>query len=216
MRTPPTMLSTSCRWTRRSCGRTSTRPAPGTTRPPRRSFPSLQATQGAGSNYKNLPPEPADHALGRSRGGLSTKIHTLADQATATVQIRLTGGQAGDNPQLIPLIEDYRSAGKRPPFRLLADKAYSHPSTRTRLRAFKIAHTIPERSDQIARRKAKGSRGGRPPGFDPGAYKKRNTVERSYLRLKQWRGIATRYDKQARTFLGGVLLGASLIYFTTH
>lgn len=186
------------------------------TRSPGRSLPSLPATQGAGSNYKNLPAEPVDHALGRSRGGLSTKIHTLADQATATVQIRLTGGQAGDNPQLLPLIGDYRSAGNRSRFRLLADKAYSHPSTRDQLRERKIAHTIPQRSDQISRRKAKGSRGGRPPGFDPEVYAKRNTVERSYLRLKQWRGIATRYDKHARTFLGGVLLGASIIYLKTH
>lgn len=116
----------------------------------------------------------------------------------------------------MPLIDDYRSAGKRSAFRLLADKAYSHPSTRNELRQRRIAHTIPERSDQIARRKAKGSRGGRPPGFDPGAYKKRNAVERSYLRLKQWRGIATRYDKHARTFLGGVLLGASIIHIKTH
>lgn len=163
-----------------------------------------------------MPSEPADHALGRSRGGLSTKIHTLADQATATVQIRLTAGQAGDNPQLIGLIDDYRASGKRPQFRLLADKAYSHPSTRAQLRRRKIAHTIPQRTDQIARRKAKGSRGGRPPGFDPQAYKKRNTVERGYSRLKQWRGIATRYDKHARTFLGGVLLAASVIYVKTR
>jgi transposase len=147
---------------------------------------------------------------------LSTKIHTLADQATATVAIRLTGGQAGDNPQLMPLLDDYRQAGRSWAFRLLADKAYSHPSTRNRLRHRKIAHTIPEKSDQIARRKAKGSRGGRPPAFDAEVYKKRNTVERSYLRLKQWRGVATRYDKHARTFLGGVLLAASILYIKTH
>jgi transposase len=184
--------------------------------PTSRWFGSRRAAQGAGSSYKNPPPEPADHALGRSRGGLSTKIHTLADQATATVQVRLTAGQAGDNPQLLPLIEDYRTATKRRRFRLLADKAYSHPSTRDQLRTRKIAHTIPERSDQIARRKGKGSRGGRPPGFDPEAYKKRNTVERGYSRIKQWRGIATRYDKHARTFLGGVLLAASVIYVKTR
>lgn len=128
----------------------------------------------------------------------------------------MTGGQAGDNPQLIGLIDDYRAGGKQPRFRLLADKAYSHPSTRAQLRQRKIAHTIPQRRDQVAHRKSKGSRGGRPPGFDPEAYKKRNTVERSYLRIKQWRGIATRYDKHARTFLGGVLLAASVIYVKTR
>jgi transposase len=177
---------------------------------------SRPGAQGAGSSYKNPPPEPADHALGRSRGGLSTKIHTLADEATATVQIRLTAGQSGDNPQLVGLIDDYRAAGQRTPFRLLADKAYSHPSTRNQLRQRKIPHTIPQRSDQIAHRQAKGSRGGRPPALDAEKYKQRNTVERSYLRLKQWRGIATRYDKHARTFLGGVLLAAAVIYVKTR
>lgn len=147
---------------------------------------------------------------------MSTKIHTLADQATATVVVRLTGGQAGDNPQLLPLIDDLNASGLGGPFRLLADKGYTHPSTRDALRRRKIPHTIPERSDQIARRKAKGSRGGRPPSFDRDTYKKRNVVERSYVRLKQWRGIATRYDKHARTFLGGVLLAAAVIHTKTH
>lgn len=92
------------------------------------------------------------------------------------------------------------------------DKAYSHPSTRQHLRSLKIPHTIPERSDQIARRKSKSRNGGRPPGFDAETYKNRNTVERGFSRLKQWRGIATRYDKYAVTYLGGVTLAAAVIY----
>ncbi len=145
---------------------------------------------------------------------MSTRTHTLADQSTATVVVRLTGGQAGDNPQLLPLIVDLTDAGHGGRFRLLADKGYTYPSTRQALRQRKIPH--PERSDQIARRKAKGSRGDRPPSFDPDTYKKRNVVERSYVRLRQWRGIATRYDKHARTFLGGVLLAAAIIHTETH
>lgn len=87
------------------------------------------------------------------------------------MRIRLTAGQAGDNPQLLPLLDDYRHASTEyalgsTDFRLLADKAYSHPSTRAALRSKKIKHTIPERHDQIDRRKAKGSAGGRPPAFD--------------------------------------------------
>jgi putative transposase len=122
----------------------------------------------------------------------------------------LTAGQSGDNPQLIPLLQAHaRQRSGR--FRLLGDKAYSHPSTRQRLRERRIPCTIPERSDQIARRKAKGSAGGRPPAFDPVIYKDRNAVERGYNRLKQWRGIATRYDKYALTFGGGVLLAAIVI-----
>jgi putative transposase len=116
----------------------------------------------------------------------------------------LTAGQAGDNPQLAPWLNDYAGAcmdrgvpGRD--FRLLGDKAYSHPSTRTELRSRRIKHTIPERQDQLARRKAKGSAGGRPPAFDAAVYGLPNTVERGFNRLKQWRGIATRYDKYALT-----------------
>ncbi len=127
----------------------------------------------------------------------------------------LTPGQAGDNPQLVPLLDLHRRqrpSGPAQPFRLLADRAYSHPSTRKELRRRRIGNTIPQRSDQQAQRKAKGSRGGRPPGFDADTYKLRNTVERGYARLKQWRGIATRYDKHALTFLGGVLLATSVLH----
>jgi transposase len=173
--------------------------------------------QGALSNYKKAPDEPDDHAIGRSRGGLTTKIHALTDQREAPVAVRLTAGQAGDNPQLAPLLDDHAAAcsdrgvsGRD--FGLLADKAYSHPSTRAQLRCRRIKHTIPERTDQIARRKAKGSAGGRPPGFDPAVYGLRNTVERGFNRLKQWRGIATRYDKYALTYLGGVLLACAVIH----
>lgn len=175
----------------------------------------LAASQGAESNDKVSPVEPPDHALGRSRGGLTTKIHALSDQLCSPVIVALTPGQAGDNPMLAPLIETYRSQDSHR-FRLLADKAYSHPSTRVRLRSLRIPHTIPERSDQIAHRKAKGSRGGRPPAFDPETYAHRNTVERSFNRLKHWRGIATRYDKYAVTFLGGVTLAALITHHRVH
>ncbi len=119
----------------------------------------------------------------------------------------LTKGQAGDNPVLESLIRQHRTDDRRG-FRLLADKAYSHPSTRRLLRRLQVPHTIPERSDQIARRKAKGQRGGRPPDFNAELYKERNTTERAFGRLKQWRGVATRYDKYAVTYLGGVILAA--------
>jgi len=173
--------------------------------------------QGALSNYKKAADEPDDHAIGRSRGGLTTKIHALTDQREATVAVRLTAGQAGDNPALVPLLDDYTTGGRQRgasgrDFRLLADKAYSHPSTRTELRSRGIKHTIPQRNDQIAQRKAKGSTGGRPPAFDAAVYGLRNTVERGFSRIKQWRGIATRYDKYALTYLGGVLLACAVIH----
>ena len=175
----------------------------------------LEGQKRGGSSYKNLPAEPADHAIGRSRGGLTTKVHALTDTACSPVTVLLSAGQAGDNPMLWPLLER-RRAQDSAPVRVLADKAYSHNSTRARLRQMRIRHTIPEKSDQIAWRKAKGSAGGRPPTFDPDLYRQRNTVERGFNRLKQWRGIATRYDKYATTYLGGVLLASLIVYHHAH
>jgi len=139
------------------------------------------ASGGAWSNYTKPSAEPDDHALGRSRGGWTTKIHALVNDNCAAVTLRLTAGQAHDNPQLAPLVAAYTAAhGRR--FRLLADKGYAHNSTRIHLRKHRITHTIPERSDQLAHRKAQGSRGGRPPAFDPLIYRHRNTVERGFNR----------------------------------
>jgi putative transposase len=103
------------------------------------------------------------------------------------VVLRLTAGQAGDNPQLVPLLNDWSqqgSLGRRRRVRLLADKAYSHTSTRHELRRRRIPHTIPERSDQREYRASRGSKGGRPPTFDPACYAQRNTIERGFGRLK--------------------------------
>ena len=165
-------------------------------------------------NSRIVPGEPPDHASGRSRGGLTTKVHALADLSCTPVQALLTAGRAGDNPMLAPLIDALDETGHDRSFRLLADKAYSHPSTRNYLREKQIKHTIPERRDQIAHRKNKGSRGGRPPGFDAEVHKQRNTVERSFNRIKQWRALVTRYDKYAVTHLGGVLL--AMVILTHH
>jgi transposase len=118
------------------------------------------------------------------------------------VSVVVTGGQAGENPRLFDLVE---MAGTRVE-RVIADRAYAHPSTRAWLRRKKIKATIPEKSDQIARRKAKGSRGGRPPAFDLEIYKGRNVVERFFNRIKEFRAVATRYDKHVRNYRAGIVL----------
>ena len=71
---------------------------------------------------------------------------------------------------------------------------------------------IPEKDDQKANRKRKGSAGGRPVTYDKEAYKRRNVVERSFNALKQWRGMATRYDKLALTYRSAVVLHAVHIW----
>ena len=91
-------------------------------------------------------------------------------------------------------------ASGRPPD---ADRGYSYTTCRRLLRQRRIAHTIPERSDQQAARARRGARGGRPPLVDPVRYRQRNVVERAIARLKQHRAIATRYDKLAVSYHTG-------------
>ncbi|MEV7238162.1 transposase [Streptomyces sp. NPDC051020] len=75
-----------------------------------------------------------------------------------------------------------------------------------------IPHTIPERTDQARNRLRRGRRGGRSPAFDRNIYKQRNVVERCFNRLKQWRGIATRYDNTARSYEAAVTPASLLMW----
>jgi transposase len=70
-----------------------------------------------------------------------------------------------------------------------------------------VAHTIPERRDQQDNRHRRGSHSGRPVGFDKARFRRRN-VERGFCQLKQWRGLASRCDRHARNYLGGLTLAA--------
>jgi transposase len=114
----------------------------------------------------------------------------------------LTPGQHGDCPQFIPLLDQVRIARRGPgrprtrPGRAMADKAYSSAANRAYLRRRGIQAVIPVKEDQKNNRRARGRSGGRPPDFDPGRYEERNTVERCFSRLKQFRAVATRYDKR--------------------
>ena len=86
----------------------------------------------------------------------------------------------------------------------MADKAYSSPANRAYLRRRGIQAVIPVKEDQKKNRQARGRSGGRPPAFDPGRYKERNTVERCFSKLKQFRAVATRYDKRDFMYQGTV------------
>ena len=98
------------------------------------------------------------------------------------------------------------------PDALLGDKAYSSRANRDLLRTKQVKAVIPQPADQIAHRKRRGTAGGRPPSFDAATYKGRNVVERSFNDHKQWRGLATRYDKLATIYRGGVVLRAITIW----
>jgi transposase len=130
----------------------------------------------------------------------------------------VTGGQRHDGAMLEHVLADIRvprPGGGRPrtrPDAVLADKAYSSGVIRRRLRGRGITAVIPEKSDQIRARKRRGRRGGRPPALDTYAYKNRNVVERSFALNKQWRGIATRYDKLAITYRAAAVLHACITW----
>ncbi|AJT69709.3 hypothetical protein T261_8113 [Streptomyces lydicus] len=103
---------------------------------------------------------------------------------------------------------------RKKPDSLAADKAYSNGPCREYLRRRGIRHTIPEKTDSQAARLRRGSRGGRPPGFDEVRYKKRNTVERA-INLKHARAVATRYDKRGYVFLGTATAATLAIWLRT-
>jgi transposase len=132
--------------------------------------------------------------------------------------IRLTAGQAGDDPQLLPLLDEVSVARagsgppRRRPDRVVADNACSHPSTRAALRRRGIASTSPGKADQIAHRKAKGARGGRPPAFDADAYAGHNVVEQCFARLKQFLALAIHYAERATYYRAILIIAATVLW----
>lgn len=149
---------------------------------------------------------------------MTTKTHLLVDGYGRPLVVALTPGQAGDSPALPRLLDELcvaRLGPGRPrttPTALRGDKAYSSRAHRELLRRRGIVAVIPEPDDQKRNRARRGSRGGRPVDFDARDYKGRNVVERCFNQLKNWRGLATRYDKHALVFRGGVVLAAILLW----
>lgn len=155
--------------------------------------------------------------LGRSRGGLTSKIHLAAERHCRPLAFLLTPGQAGDSPQFAPVLDRVTVRRRGGPARtrpdaVAADKAYSSRRNRRYLRRRGIRAAIPEKDDQAANRKKLGSAGGRPISTDTGLYKDRNTVERCINRLRNWRGIATRFDKTPQNYEAGLHLCGAMLW----
>ena len=178
--------------------------------------------QGAGSNYTNLLSGKGEsgcrEALGRSRGGLTTKLHLAADQRCRPLAIVTSEGQRHDSIAfevvLAKIVIDRLGPGRprtRPDW-VLADKAYSSKANRAHLARRRIKAAIPIKDDQAEARKRKGSAGGRPPGFDSVRYRDRNTVERAVNKLRSCRATATRYDKRDYIYRGTIAVSSIRIW----
>ncbi len=171
---------------------------------------------GARSNYKDRAAEPDDHALGRSPRGWTTKTHLACDGKGRPLSLVVTAGNINDTTMLGAVLDAIvvprngrPGRGRRRPGRVLADKGYRSRANRGLLRSRGIAHTIPEPKDQKANRTRRGSKGGR---FDWETYRHRNTVERCFNRLKQWRGLAMRSDKHAHNYERGLRLASAVLW----
>jgi transposase len=149
----------------------------------------------------------ADQALGRSRGGFSTKLHVRADRCGKPLVLLVTGGQRHDQTMFEPLLKqgEVRRGGRgRPrqrPGRLVGDKGYSSRHIRQWLRQHGIRLTIPHKRNECQRGP-----------FDRAVYRERNQAERLINRLKQCRRIATRYEKRAVNYLAMVTIAALLLW----
>lgn len=134
--------------------------------------------------------------MGRSRGGLTTKIHALVDAEGRPIRLALTPGQAGDAPAALGLID-----GLTPGSILIADRAYDTNAIRDCATASGAWANIPPR---VIR---KGTF-----AFSRFLYRERQLVERFFNRIKHFRGIATRYDRRPDNFLAAITLAAIRIW----
>lgn len=132
-----------------------------------------------------------------SRGGRNTKLHALCDGNGRPLAFRLTGGHAADAPQAIALLEDVPEGAI-----VLADKAYDADAIRRFIESRSAVPNIPFK----ANRRWKGC-------FSPFLYRGRNAIERMFCRLKDFRRIATRYDRLAANFHAAVQIAAIIAYW---
>jgi transposase len=136
-----------------------------------------------------------NQALGRSRGGFTTKIHALCDSHGNPLRFFLTGGQASDYTQGLALIEGLRATA------LLADKGYDADYMVAAAVTMGAQAVIPPKSNRKTLR-----------AYDADLYKERNLIERFFNKLKQFRRIATRYDKTAESFMAFIHIAAAYIW----
>jgi transposase len=163
---------------------------------------------------------PRDEAIGKSRGGLSTKIHLSCDGKGRPLSVALSPGQRHESTRFETVLDSVRvpkppgepGRPRKLPEVVLADRGYSFPACRLYLGNKGVPHVIPERKDQVAQR---AGRPGRKPNFDKELYAARNVVERCVNKLKRWRAVATRYDKRAANYRAAILVASLIMWLTS-
>jgi transposase len=143
------------------------------------------------------PKKTGDQALGRSRGGPTTKIHLICDAHGNPLEFTLTAGNFADIPAAPDLLKKTRQAGDY----TLADKGYDSDEFRSEITDRGSIAVIPGRSN----RKEKIE-------YDKAIYRARSLVENAFCKLKRFRAVATRYDKLARNFAGMVTMACIMIW----
>ena len=138
--------------------------------------------------------------MGRSRGGLTTKIHALVDALGRPIRLKLTEGQAHDGRSAADMFDTVETGDI-----LLADRAYDSDELRDRLAARGAWGNIRPMPNRI-----------RHPTFSPWVYRQRNAVERFFNKLKHFRAVATRYDKRDDNYLASVQLASMRIWLRTY
>ena len=133
-------------------------------------------------------------AMGRTKGGMNTKIHAVVDEATHPVRLFLSPGNDADVTHAPNLVGELRAA------MLVADKGYDSDAFRQGLRQCGIQPCIPPRSNRK-----------HPQTYSKASYRKRHVVENFFERIKNFRRVATRYDKLAQTYLGFVCLASTIV-----
>lgn len=137
--------------------------------------------------------------IGRTKGGLNTKLHAVCDCEGRPIAMCLTAGQVSDHvgaKVLYPMLPDGDSAT------MIADKGYDSDEYRAALEAKGIKSCIPPRKGRKA-----------PPEFCKAQYKQRHKVENMFGRLKDWRRIATRYDRRADVFMAAITIATIVIWW---
>ena len=164
--------------------------------PPSAPTTRLPGRQGCRGGEKGAAPAERDarEALGRSRGGHGTGAVVVADAAGRAAASRPAPGQARELPHAAPLLGHLPGA----PGRVVGDRGLSGHAFRERIRDLGARPAIPPKANEA------------PVACPPWIYTNRERVERLWGRLKEWRAVATRYEKTARSFLGVLCLAATL------